>query len=70
MNMYSLLSRMVADCRYFNSTGIERFWAGSKQEEVKEMFYIYEHLDIKPKWLKLKKMKKIIKKMYKGGLEK
>ena len=53
---YGLLSRLVADCRYFlgNGNGHEKhLWAGSVEAQIDKMRELWNQLEEKPEWLSL-----------------
>jgi NAD(P)H-flavin reductase len=67
-----LLSRLQADCEYYLGWGNRnelRLYYNTKEEHIKKMFEIYNELEIKPKWLKLKTIKKYAKNMLASNRE-
>lgn len=56
---YQILGRLQADCEYFLGFGnrsIARLWAGSVEEQIKEMKDRWNALEVKPQWLTMEKI--------------
>jgi|688.fasta_scaffold1009376_1 hypothetical protein len=65
---YQMLSRLQMDCEYYLGHGNRnksRLWAGSEQEQIKEMKKLYDIFpnDQKPEWLTYEKILKYEKLM-------
>lgn len=62
---YMLLDRMKQDCLYATGWGVgSHYLAGDKAKvHIEEMIKIYNSLIIKPKWLRLKDIKRFYNKI-------
>lgn len=61
---YSLLSRMVSDCKYFlgYGNGAEKhLWGGTTEEHIESMKKLYSSIpdDLKPEWITNEQIKEI-----------
>ncbi len=51
---YCLLDRMRLDCEYFLGFGARHekyLWAGNIKDQIENMLYIYDNIELKPTWL-------------------
>lgn len=65
---YQLLSRLVADCKYFlgNGRGCKKYlWAGDVEAQITKMYELWESFpaDEKPEWLSLEEVAEYAQKM-------
>lgn len=63
---YQILGRLQADCEYFLNWGcgsVKRLWAGSVDEQIKEMKERWNRLEVKPTWLTMDQIEDYEKRM-------
>ncbi|MCP3673980.1 MAG: hypothetical protein GY829_05865 [Gammaproteobacteria bacterium] len=63
---YMMLSRLIRDIGYYCGAGnghTKHLWAGNVDEQIKEIFKIYNLLIVKPQWLTFRSLKKQCKKL-------